>query len=63
MRRVELIWFGSPHLIARGSIISMLAVILILPAIISLFDKLICATSAGFGNKNETEVIINEIIN
>ena len=62
MRRVELIWFGSPHLIARGSI-SMLAVILILPAIISLFDKLICATSAGFGNKNETEVIINEIIN
>ena len=52
MRRVELIWFGSPHLIARGSIISMLAVILILPAIISLFDTLICATSAGFGNKN-----------
>ena len=60
MRRVELIWFGSPHLIAR---ISMLAVILILPAIISLFDTLICATSEGFGNKNETEVIINEIIN
>ena len=52
-------------LMARGSIISMLAVILILPSIIILFDKLICATSAGFRNKNEneTEVMINENIN
>ena len=35
-------------LMARGAIISMLCVILILPAMFMLFDKIICATSIGF---------------
>ncbi len=34
-------------LMARGAIISMLAVILILPALLTLCDKLICATTMG----------------
>lgn len=53
VRRVELIWFGSPHLIASASIISMLAVILILPAIIILSDKLICEMSAASETKTK----------
>ncbi len=36
------------NLMARGAIISMLAVIFILPAMLSLFDRLICSTSMGF---------------
>ena len=43
-------------LMARGAIVSMFAVILFLPAMFMLFDKVICATSIGFRNKNaETE--------
>jgi predicted RND superfamily exporter protein len=34
-------------LMARGAIISMLSVIFVLPALLMLFDKLICATTAG----------------
>ncbi len=34
-------------LMARGAVISMLAVILILPALLTLCDKLICATTMG----------------
>lgn len=41
-------------LIARGAIISMLVVILILPSVLLIFDKLIIKTSLGFGGmKNE----------
>ena len=39
-------------LMARGAIVSMFAVILFLPAMFMLFDKLICVTSIGFRNKN-----------
>ena len=39
-------------LMARGAIVSMFAVILFLPAMFMLFDKVICATSIGFRNKN-----------
>ena len=35
-------------LLARGAIISMVVVILILPAMFMIFDKLICKTSIGF---------------
>ena len=38
-------------LMARGAIISMLCVILILPAMFLLLDKVICATSIGFKPK------------
>lgn len=38
-------------LMARGAIISMLAVIFILPSMLMLFDRLICVTSAGFKPK------------
>ena len=39
-------------LMARGAVISMLCVIFILPALLMLFDKLICATTLGMGKKN-----------
>ncbi len=38
-------------LMARGAVISMLCVIFILPALLMLFDKLICATTLGMGKK------------
>ncbi|MGN0142047.1 MAG: RND family transporter [Roseburia sp.] len=38
-------------LMARGAIVSMFVVILILPSMFMLFDRLICASSAGFRNK------------
>ncbi len=39
-------------LLARGAIISMFVVILVLPSMFMVFDKIICATSFGFKNKN-----------
>ena len=39
-------------LLARGAIISMFVVIFILPSMFMVFDRLICATSMGFRNKN-----------
>lgn len=38
-------------LMARGAVISMLCVIFILPALLMLFDKLICATTLGMGKE------------
>ena len=38
-------------LLARGAIISMVVVILILPAMFMIFDKIICKTSIGFLKK------------
>ena len=38
-------------LLARGAIISMIVVIMILPAIFMIFDKVICKTSIGFLKK------------
>lgn len=38
-------------LMARGALISMVVVILVLPSMYMVFDKLICATSAGFKPK------------
>ena len=43
------------NLMARGAVISMLAVIFILPAMFMLFDKVICNTSIGFKPKKQTE--------
>ncbi len=40
-------------LLARGSIISMIVVICVLPAMFMVFDKVICKTSIGFGPKKE----------
>jgi predicted RND superfamily exporter protein len=42
-------------LMARGAIISMLSVIFILPALLMLCDKLICATTAGMGKHHPTD--------
>lgn len=39
-------------LLARGAIISMFVVILVLPSMFMIFDRVICATSMGFKNKN-----------
>ncbi len=38
-------------LMSRGSIVSMMSVILVLPSLLMLFDKLICVTSIGFVKK------------
>lgn len=38
-------------LMARGAVISMLCVIFILPTLLMLFDKLICATTLGMSKK------------
>ena len=42
-------------LLARGAIISMIVVILVLPAMFMIFDKVICKTSIGFLGKNKAE--------
>ena len=42
-------------LLARGAVISMLCVILILPALLLLLDKVICITTLGMKKKNKTE--------
>lgn len=43
-------------LLARGAIISFFVVAFILPAMFMVFDKLICATSAGFRYKKDSSV-------
>ncbi len=40
-------------LMARGAIISMFVVLLVLPSMFMIFDRLICATSIGFKPKNK----------
>ena len=49
-------------LMARGAIISMLCVIIILPAMFMLLDRMIGVTTIGFRLKNKvnTEVTKNE---
>ncbi len=39
-------------LMARGAIVSMFVVVFILPSMFMVFDRLICATSAGFRKKD-----------
>ena len=43
------------NLMARGAIVSMLSVILILPSMLMLLDKVVCATSAGFKPKQASK--------
>lgn len=43
------------NLMARGAIVSMFSVILILPAMFMLLDKVICATSIGFTKRQHRE--------
>lgn len=43
-------------LMARGAIVSMLCVIFILPSLLMLCDKLICATTFGMKKKRKTSV-------
>jgi len=38
-------------LLSRGAVISMFVVLLVLPAMFMIFDRIICATSIGFRNK------------
>jgi predicted RND superfamily exporter protein len=40
-------------LLSRGALISMIVVILVLPAMFLVFDKVICKTTLGFGNKTK----------
>lgn len=42
-------------LMARGAVVSMLSVILVLPALLLLCDGLICVTTAGMRKKEKTE--------
>lgn len=41
------------NLMARGALISMVVVIFVLPSMFMVFDKVICATSAGFRKKEQ----------
>ena len=43
-------------LLSRGALISMVVVIGVLPSMFMLFDKLICKTSAGFGQKKKRHI-------
>lgn len=50
-------------LMARGAIVSMICVILLLPAMLMLFDKVICKTTLGMKNvgkskENKTEAMV-----
>ena len=45
-------------LISRGAIISMVVVILVLPSILLIFDRLIIKTSLGFGGKKMKKKIV-----
>ena len=47
-------------LMARGALISMVVVILVLPSMFMIFDKVICKTSAGFRPKKEKTVALNQ---
>ena len=51
-------------LLARGAVISMLMVILVLPALLMLCDKVVCKTTIGMAHinnkKNKTEGVSNE---
>lgn len=52
-------------LMARGAAVSMLCVILLLPALLMLFDKLICHTTMGMHgciNSNKTNNIHSEVM-
>ena len=40
-------------LLARGALISMGIVVTVLPSMFMLLDKVICKTSAGFGQDTE----------
>ncbi len=43
-------------LLSRGALISMVVVIGVLPSMFILFDKLICKTSAGFGQEKKRHI-------
>lgn len=45
-------------LISRGAIISMIVVILVLPSILLVFDRLIIKTSLGFGGKKMKKALL-----
>lgn len=49
-------------LISRGAIISMLTVIMILPAVLIIFDKLICKTTKGFNKKGDIKMKNKKIL-
>ena len=49
-------------LLARGAVISMLCVILILPALLLLLDKVICVTTLGMNRKHKTEQTEQEVL-
>ncbi|MEG0903546.1 MAG: MMPL family transporter [Lachnospiraceae bacterium] len=48
-------------LMARGAVISMFVVILILPSMLLVCDKFICATSKGFCENNRKEIQRKEV--
>ena len=49
-------------LMARGALISMASVILILPALLLLCDRLVCATTAGMRHLNRKNNKNNDFI-
>lgn len=48
-------------LMARGAIVSMFSVLLVLPAFFMLFDKVIIKTSKGFVNKDANKLEVSDV--
>ena len=48
-------------LMARGAVISMVSVIFVLPALLLLCDKLICATTAGMRQSKHSKTFNAEV--
>lgn len=49
------------NLIARGAIISMFVVILVIPSLLLIFDKIMCKTTIGFGKEVKMKKNVKKI--
>lgn len=48
-------------LMARGALVSLFVVVFVLPSLFMVFDKVICATSMGFKNRNKIKNVKQEV--
>ena len=47
---------------ARGAVVSMISVIFVLPALLLLCDRLVCATTRGMKNKKNYTISNQEVL-
>lgn len=48
-------------LMARGALVSLFVVVFVLPSLFMVFDRVICATSMGFKNRNKIKNVKQEV--